>query len=106
MECRNERQVICGKRKCHDALQASKRTGRTYPSSGVFTPSKTPDFIRSKQALAADRGTDWAIAINRARSYRGIGRMSKSKLADHLRRVVASLGTLLRFILLSASTIS
>jgi hypothetical protein len=38
--------------------------------------------------------------------HTAVGRMSRSKLADHLRRFLASLGILLRFILLSASTIS
>jgi hypothetical protein len=38
--------------------------------------------------------------------HTAVGLMSGSKLADHLRRFLASLGILLRLILLSAYTIS
>jgi hypothetical protein len=64
---KTERQLVCGKRKCRNALQARSDLGRYHASQSVVSPSEIPDFIGSKVAVRGDRGTDWAIAVNRAR---------------------------------------
>jgi hypothetical protein len=41
-------QLVCGKRRCRNALQAQKALGRYLPSSDAKLASKTLDFIDSK----------------------------------------------------------
>jgi hypothetical protein len=38
-------QLVCGKRRCRNTLQAQKALGRYLPSSDAKLASKTPDFI-------------------------------------------------------------
>jgi hypothetical protein len=66
-ERKTERQLICGKRRCRNALQARSALGRYQGSQGVvITPE---NLIKSglKSRLKTDRGIDWAIAANRSR---------------------------------------
>jgi hypothetical protein len=67
MERKTERQLVCGKRACRNALQASESLGRHHSSSGTVSPSKKHVNKGAKQATAIDRGVEWAIAVNRAR---------------------------------------
>ena len=57
MARRTERQLICGKRRCRNALRAGQSLGRYHISSDGFRASKTPDFIGSKVSLKRDRAT-------------------------------------------------
>jgi hypothetical protein len=41
MERRTERQLICGKRRCRNALQARQSLGRYVASDSVVSPAKT-----------------------------------------------------------------
>jgi hypothetical protein len=41
MERKSERQLICGKRRCRNALQARQSLGRYVPSDSVVSPLKT-----------------------------------------------------------------
>jgi hypothetical protein len=59
MERKTEHQLVCGKRRCRNALQGSFDGGRYHASSNVVRPSKTPDFIDPKTALKPDR--PWRI---------------------------------------------
>jgi hypothetical protein len=65
MERRAENQLICGKRKCRNALDARAGFGRFYHSStdtaSRVIPSKTPGFIDSKTAPKPDR--PWHIVV-------------------------------------------
>jgi hypothetical protein len=67
MERKTERQLICGKRKCRNALKGGEIPGRYHTPARVVSIMKTPDFIEPKVAPKTDRGVDWAIAVNRAR---------------------------------------
>jgi hypothetical protein len=64
IERKTERQLICGKRKCRNALQARPGFGRYLTSSGAISLSKKPVNKGAKQAPGSDRGIDWAIAVN------------------------------------------
>src|SRR5271169_5283505 len=67
MEPKTENQLVCGKRKCRGALQASETLGRYHAPSGTVRPSKMPVNKGANQAPAIDRGIAWAIAVNRSR---------------------------------------
>ena len=65
MERKTERQLVCGKRKCRNALQARSGLGRYQLPSYVISPPKKPV---NKGAKPAPRGDiAWAIEVNRAR---------------------------------------
>jgi hypothetical protein len=59
MERKTEHQLICGKRKCRNALEAGIGRDRSYVPSAGSAPQKTPDFIDSETAPKPDRG--WRI---------------------------------------------
>jgi hypothetical protein len=69
MERKTENQLICGKRRCRNALQGAQNFGRYHTSSSVIDPLKTSIKPGVKSALRTDRGADWAIAVNRSRIY-------------------------------------
>jgi hypothetical protein len=55
MDRKTEHQLVCGKRRCRNALQGGFDGGRYHASSNVSSPSKTPGFIDLKTALTPDR---------------------------------------------------
>jgi hypothetical protein len=57
MTRRTERQLICGKRRCRNALRGGQSLGRYHISSDAIRASKTPDFIGPKVPLKPDRAT-------------------------------------------------
>ena len=59
MERRTEHQLICGKRKCRNALQARQSLGRYHASSAVVDPLKTSIKPDIKSGVATDR--PWRI---------------------------------------------
>jgi len=59
MERRTERQLVCGKRKCRNALQARSLSLGQYGSRRVVRPSKKPVNTGPKQPLRADRPPSW-----------------------------------------------
>jgi hypothetical protein len=61
MERKTERQLICGKRLCRNALQARSDLGRYHVSSGTVSRSKTIDSIGLKPAVKAGRATVWRV---------------------------------------------
>jgi hypothetical protein len=67
MERKTERQLICGKRRCRNALQARQNLGRYHGRRSVVSPLKNPIKSGPKTRLADDRGIEWAIAVNSAR---------------------------------------
>jgi hypothetical protein len=67
MERKTERQLICGKRRCRNALQARQNLGRYHGSRSVVSPLKNPIKSGLKTRLAYDREIEWAIAVNSAR---------------------------------------
>jgi hypothetical protein len=67
MERKTERQLICGKRRCRNALQARQNLGRYPGSRSVVSPLKNPIKTGLKTRPADDRGVEWAVAVNSAR---------------------------------------
>jgi hypothetical protein len=61
MERKTEQQLVCGKAKCRNALQARSDFGRYHVSSGTVSRSKTLDSIGSKPAPKAGRATVWRV---------------------------------------------
>jgi hypothetical protein len=59
MERNTERQLICGKRKCRNALQSRSLPLGQYGSRDVISPSKKPVNKGLKQALKPDRPRPW-----------------------------------------------
>jgi hypothetical protein len=59
MERRTENQLICGKRRCRNALQARQSLGRYLLSSDGVSPLKNPIKPGIKSGLADDRA--WRI---------------------------------------------
>jgi hypothetical protein len=59
LERKTERQLICGKRKCRNALQARSFCLGQYGSRDVVSPSKKPVNKGRKQALKPDRPRSW-----------------------------------------------
>jgi hypothetical protein len=59
MERRTENQLICGKRRCRNALQARQSLGRYHASSAVIDPLKTSIKPGVKSGVATDR--PWRI---------------------------------------------
>jgi hypothetical protein len=57
MARRTERQLICGKRRCRNALRGGQSLWRYHVSSDGIRASKTPDFIGPKVPLKPDRAT-------------------------------------------------
>jgi hypothetical protein len=55
MERKTERQKICGKRRCINALQAAKGLGRYHVAIDTVSPPKKVDSIGSKLPLRTDR---------------------------------------------------
>ena len=66
MERNTERQLICGKRRCRNALQARQNLGRYHGSRSVVSPLENPIKSGLKTRLVDDRGIEWAIAVNSA----------------------------------------
>ena len=60
MERKTERQLICGKRRCRDALQARIGLGRYLPTSACVSPLENPIKMGIKSGVANDR--PWRIA--------------------------------------------
>jgi hypothetical protein len=54
MERKTGNQLVCGKRKCRNALQADISFGRYHASSTAKLMQKVPDSIDSKRSLKAD----------------------------------------------------
>ena len=67
MERKTENQKICGKRKCRSAFRARSDFGRYLPSSSDKHPLRNPIKSGIKMPIAADRGVEWAIAVNSVR---------------------------------------
>jgi hypothetical protein len=67
MKRKTERQLICGKRACRNALQSRSVPLGYYGTRGVVSPSKKPVNKGPKHAIGSDRGVEWAIAVNRSR---------------------------------------
>jgi hypothetical protein len=63
MERRNERQLVCGKRRCRNALQAREDLGRYRPSSEPVYPLQKPIKPGTKTGHEGDR--PWRIAAGR-----------------------------------------
>jgi hypothetical protein len=61
MERKTERQLICGKRKCRNALQSRSLPLGQYGSRDVISPSKKPVIKGPKQALKPDRPRPWRL---------------------------------------------
>jgi hypothetical protein len=59
MERKTENQLVCGKRKCRNALQADISFGRYHASSGMIDPLKTSIKPGIKSGLKPSRG--WRI---------------------------------------------
>ena len=59
IERKTERQLICGKRKCRNALQSRSLSLGQYGSRAVISPSKKPVNKGLKQALKPDRPRPW-----------------------------------------------
>jgi hypothetical protein len=57
MARRTERQLICGKRRCRNALRGGQSLWRYHVSSDGIRASKTNDFIDPKVPLKPDRAT-------------------------------------------------
>jgi hypothetical protein len=64
MERKTEHQLVCGRRKCCNGLQARSDLG--HGSRSVINPIRNPINTGIKSRPADDRGVDWAIALNRA----------------------------------------
>ena len=60
MERKNERQLVCGKRRCRNALQARSGLGRYLPSSDGVSPLEKPIKPGIKSGVAGDR--PWRLA--------------------------------------------
>ena len=67
MERKTENQKICGKRKCRSAFRARSDFGRYLPSSSDKHPLRNSIKSGIKMPIAADRGVEWAIAVNSVR---------------------------------------
>jgi hypothetical protein len=61
MERKTERQLVCGKRKCRNALQASFDGGRYHVSSRTINPLKTSIKPGIKSSLKLDRAPPWRV---------------------------------------------
>ena len=61
MERKTERQLVCGKRKCRNALQASFDGGRYPVSSRTINPFKTSIKPGIKSSLKLDRAPPWRV---------------------------------------------
>lgn len=61
MERKNERQLVCGKRKCRNGLQARSTLGRYLAPSGIFSHSKKPVNKGPKVAIKTDRAPAWQV---------------------------------------------
>jgi hypothetical protein len=59
MERKTGNQLVCGKRKCRNALQAGSDFGRYHASSAAKLAQEVPDSIGSATALKPDRA--WRI---------------------------------------------
>jgi hypothetical protein len=59
MERKTERQLICGKRACRNALQVRSELGRYMPLSGVVSPLEKSTKLGIKSPLTGDQG--WRI---------------------------------------------
>jgi hypothetical protein len=59
MERKTERQFICSKRKCRNALQSRSLPLGQYGTGDVISPSKKPVNKGLKQALKPDRPRPW-----------------------------------------------
>jgi hypothetical protein len=55
MERKTGNQLVCGKRKCRNALQADMSFGRYHASSAAKLMQKVADSIDSKRSLKTDR---------------------------------------------------
>jgi hypothetical protein len=67
MDRKTERQLVCGKRTCRNALQARSDLGCYHPSDDIISTPKRPINTGSKSCLKPNRGIEWAIAVNNAR---------------------------------------
>lgn len=67
MERKTERQLVCGKRRCRNALRVGLSLGRYHTPSDVISPAKKPANTGLQEAVRTDRGVEWALAVNRAR---------------------------------------
>jgi hypothetical protein len=67
MERKSESALTCGKFKCDSGLKALKLRAGYYPPRQTLTRSKVPVNSGFVPPVAADRGTEWAIAVNSAR---------------------------------------
>jgi hypothetical protein len=59
MERKNERQLVCSKRRCRNGLQARQNLGKYLPSSDGVSPLENPIKMGIKSGLAGDRA--WRI---------------------------------------------
>ena len=66
MERKTEHQLICGKRRCRNALQGAENFGRYHTSSSAVSPSKKPVNTGPKPSPTTDR--PWHIAAGPALS--------------------------------------
>jgi hypothetical protein len=66
MERKTEHQLICGKRRCRNALQGAENFGRYHTPSSAVSPSKKPVNTGPKPSPMTDR--PWHIAAGPALS--------------------------------------
>jgi hypothetical protein len=67
LDRKSESQKVCRKAKCRSAWRAGSGFGRYHGSPSVVSTPKNPINTGSKSRLTADRGIEWAIAVNSAR---------------------------------------
>jgi hypothetical protein len=61
MERKTENQLICGKRRCRNALQGGLNGGRYHGSSSVISPLKTSIKPGVKSGVRSDRPKLWIV---------------------------------------------
>jgi hypothetical protein len=61
MDRKTERQLVCGKRKCRNALQGSFDGGRYHVSSRTISPLKKPIKSGIKSSFNPDRTPPWRV---------------------------------------------
>jgi hypothetical protein len=77
MERKSERQLICGKRRCRNALQARQSLGRYVASDSVVSPTKTS----IKSGIKSRGGGGRAFTVEDAIKY-SIGLRAPKRVLD------------------------